>query len=396
MIANRREGMNIYFISPFCLLRPTTNRIFDVRFCDLIAGTGAKVTLIHPYYFMKDNIKQSDINTCYGVVNEINFKMLRTPLSESSPRWWQRLVVLLSVFWVSVRIIYSNRRDLKNVYVNSRDNKSLLPMLLLKKILQKWCSLKIIHTVHEIKKGDLNSWMYKDYDGLFVTTLSAKNDLVQKYAIPESKIDRLISPVTQVNYSCDKVEAREKIHYTSSTPLVVYTGKLGKGIKEVGYMLDAAASLPEYNFILTGGKPEIVDWLKEICKGRDIKNILFTGFLNDSTIISYYQLAADVLISYYTMQDHIVEYNFPQKLVEYMFTRNPIVTPDFAATHDLINASNAIVVEPDNIHSFVAGIKMAIEDRESSQFLAKKAFEDVSHFSFEKGGVQVLNFFKTL
>ncbi len=388
--------MKFYFISPFCLLRPTTNRIFDVRFCEIIAATGSEVTLIHPYYFMKENIAEQDIAKNYGVSSPLKFRMLNTPLDNNSSRWFQLLVLLTSYFFVSVGIIFSNRRNLKDVVIISRDNKSSLPMMILKKLLGKFCKVKIINTVHEVKKGKLNSWMYRNYNGLLVTTSSAKKKLMETYGIPGSKIERLVAPVSQLNYKITREEARKKINYNDSKPLIVYTGKLGKGIKELEYIFDAAVSLPQYNFILTGGKSEVLDYLKDICRQRSIPNISFSGFINDSTFISYYQIAADALISYYSIQDHVVEYNFPQKLVEYMHTKNPIVTPDFPATHDVINSSNAIIVQSDNVLSFVEGIRRSIEERAASKLLAEKAFNDVQQFSVEKSTAHLIKFFNLI
>ena len=388
--------MKFYFISPFCLLRPTTNRIFDVRFCDLLAGTGSSVTLVHPYYFMKENVDEKEIAGSYGVIHPVNFRMLRTPLNDDSPRVWQVFVLLVSFFFYSLKIIVSNRKNLRDVYVITRDNKSSLPMIVLKKILGRFCRLKIINTVHEVKKGKLNAWMYRNYDGLLVTTSSAKDKLENGLAVSSSRIQRLVSPVSQLSYSFTKEEARKKIKYDDKKPLVVYSGKLGKGISELNYIVDAAALLPQYNFILTGGKNEAVEYYLELCEKRKIHNVSLPGFINDAAFIKYYQVAADVLISYYSKQDHMVDYNFPQKLVEYMHTGNPIVTPDFLATHDVINASNAIMVEPDHAPSLAEGIKMAIENKETSKMLSEKAFEDVQQFSFEKQGEHLMNFFRKL
>ncbi len=388
--------MRIFFISPFCLLRPTTNRIFDVRFCDMMAGAGVDVTIIHPYYFMKENISEDAIEKNYGLLSSVKFKMLRTPLNVSSSRWWQRIVLLTSFFFMSIRIIFSSKKEIRSSLIIGRDNKALLPAVALKKIFGKLVKVKLVNTVHEVKEGKFNQWMYRSYDALLVTTASAKEKLVNSLQISEAKIERLVSPVSKANYLISKSEARKKINYSDTKPLVVYSGKLGKGITELDFIIDAAATLPQYNFILTGGKLEAVNYFKEVCENKNIRNITFPGFINDSTFISYYQLAADALISYYTKEDHTVEYNFPQKLIEYMYSHNPIVTPDFPATHDVINSSNAIIVEPDNVFSFVEGIKKAVEDRDASKRLAEKAFTDVQLFSNEGRAEQWLNFFNKL
>jgi glycosyltransferase involved in cell wall biosynthesis len=385
--------MKIFFISPFCLLRPTTNRIFDVRFCDMMSNAGTDVTLIHPYYAMKENIDVADIPASYGVTSSVKFRMLHTPLHVGSSRWWQLVVLMTSFFFVSLKIVFSNGSD---CCVIGRDHKSLLPVMMLKKIFGKLIRVKVVNTVHEVKRGRLNDRLYKKYDAILVTTAAAKETLINAYQIPATKIERLIAPVGKEMYRISKEEARIKINYTDSKPLVVYTGKLGKGIRELDYILDAAGQLPGYNFVLTGGKPDAVDYFKKRCEETGRRNIFFPGFMNDATFIRYYQVAADALVSYYTKDDHTVEYNFPQKLIEYMHSGNPIVTPDFPATHDIINASNAILVEPDEVASFVAGIRKAIENSEASKVLAKKALTDIQRWSGEKRGEQLLHFFKRI
>jgi glycosyltransferase involved in cell wall biosynthesis len=388
--------MKLFFISPFCLLRPTTNRIFDVRFCDMMSGEGAQVTMIYPYYFMKENIAEPDIKKNYGVSNSVTFKMLKTPLSVTSSRIWQLAVLLFSIFFISLKIIFSKQNQAGSKFIVGRDNKSLLPAMFLKKIVGKRKQIKIVTTVHEVKAGRLNKWMYRNYDGILVTTSSAGKKLVNDFLVSEIKVERLLSPVSKNNYSAGKPEARKIINYTDSKPLVVYTGKLGKGIAELDYILEAAKHLPEFNFILTGGKPESVNYFTEICRKKNIHNVCFTGFINDSTAICNYQLAADALISYYTTEDHTVEYNFPQKLIEYMHARTPIVTPDFPATHDVINSSNAIIVQANNSDSLADGIKKAIEEKEYSQKLADKAFRDVQIYSNDQVAKRLVKFFQTI
>jgi len=220
--------------------------------------------------------------------------------------------------------------------------------------------------------------------------------MMSTFHVSKTNIEWLVAPVSKKNYMAGKEEARRRIQYTGHKPLVVYTGKLGKGINELDYIIDAAEKLPQFQFILTGGKDEAVSYFKNICGKRKIGNISFSGFINDSTFISNYQLAADALVSYYTKQDHVVEYNFPQKLIEYMHTKNPIVTPDFPATRDLINVHNAILVEPDNPAALAEGIRKAVEDKQASAALASQAFKDVEQFSSENRAGRLVNFLNNL
>jgi glycosyltransferase involved in cell wall biosynthesis len=191
-----------------------------------------------------------------------------------------------------------------------------------------------------------------------------------------------------------KDDARRGIGYAATEPLVVYTGKLGKGIAELEYILDAAALLPGVNFLFTGGKAETLAYMKGLCSQRKLYNVQFSGFINDVSFVRVYQAAADVLVSYYSAKDHAVEYNLPQKMMEYMFSGNPVVTPDFPASRPFVNDQTACLVAPDNPAALADGIRKLLADPGLSSQLAQRAKESVQEMTFEKKAVGLLQSLK--
>lgn len=179
-------------------------------------------------------------------------------------------------------------------------------------------------------------------------------------------------------------------------PLVVYTGKLYVNQREAECILEAASLLPGFHFLLTGGKDHVVDHYRRWCAERGISNVTFTGFLRDYTRVGYYQAAADILISYYTDQDHLVRYNLPQKIGEYMLTRNPIVTCNYPATADVLNEMNALFVEPENATALAEGIQRASDNTEISARVAAQAFADAREMTFRNRTGILMEFFGTL
>ena len=113
------------------------------------------------------------------------------------------------------------------------------------------------------------------------------------------------NPVSKrrLDFIFDKKEIRKKIELDANSILIVYTGKLGIGIKEIEYILKAASFLPNFTFVLTNGTPKVVDYYKKILNQRAIKNVILTGYLPKYEEIKNYQCAADVLISYYSRYD---------------------------------------------------------------------------------------------
>lgn len=375
--------LRIIVLSPYCLLRPTTNRIYDMRMSDALAGHGAEVEIVYPYTYMRDNIRRAEIPKMYGTRFSVRERMHWTPLREHSPSWWRISWIMFAFSMTALRLrFFSGKR--KQTLVFSRDPNLLLPILLLMKWLGGRPAIRTVFLLAEMKDRKLYKWVAKNSDFL-LAGVSATKDAVRKLVdVPEDRFMLALAPVPAYPNDCTKEEARQRIGYSEKAPLVVYTGKLGLSNREVRHILEAAGLEPNYRFLFTGGRASTVEAIKAWCAERNIRNVILTGFLNDSTAIRDYQLAADVLVSYYTSEDHMVEFNYPQKINEYLSTGNPVVTPDFAATRDVINDRNVIFVEPDDSKALLNGIRKAIEQPEWAAGIAAQAKKDVAPLSFDE------------
>lgn len=390
--------IRIYYFSPYDILRPRTNQISDVRLCEGFAENNYNVELIFPYVYRKDNLKKGEIFDCYGVKTPYKLTMLKTPFWNNIPRTIMVSLMFLYNFFVIFRILLCNIASLTDVVIMSRSVDLLIPVILLKKLLQLFEGPKVISWAHELKFKKRYLWVYRNVNGIAATNSAVINDLYEKLQIPSEKLAVSLNPITenQLRNIIDREDARKKLNLNvNDRPLVVYTGKLYIGQKEAEYILKAAHQLPDYNFLLTGGKPHVVEYYDKWCRERKISNVLFTGYLYDYNKIKYYQFVADVLVSYYTQRDHLVKYNLPQKIAEYMLTHNAIVTPDYPATRDILNDSNAIFVKPENLGSLIQGIRHAVENKEYSNRKARQAFQDVQEMTFKKRTKILLDFFKT-
>jgi glycosyltransferase involved in cell wall biosynthesis len=289
-----------------------------------------------------------------------------------------------------------HRRDWKDVVVISRDVYSLLPAIWLRRITGD--GPRIIYWAHEVKPdNERYRWTYDHVDGVIGTNSAIADDLHTLCGIPRERLAITLNPIStrQVKLPVDKQTARQRLNLNGK-PLVVYTGKLGPGMHEIDYILQAAARLPGYMFLFTGGKPEHVEHYNEICRERGITNAVFTGFLDNYTDVFLYQIAADALVSYYTTQNHLVDYNYPQKITEYMLAGNPIVTPDYRATRDILTEDNAMFVQPEDAANLAQGISAVIEDRTLGARLGERAREDATEITFKARTRMLMDFFKTL
>jgi len=346
---------------------------------------------------LKENIRREDIRKNYGLENDFPIRIFRTPLHEDQHGLLNVLVLVTFYLFISIGLIISNRGKLREVYFLSRDPKILLPLVILRKLFsRKILPYKMVHIMPEIKKGKVSHWIYRNIDGFLASNSAIRDACNRRFGIPLHKFELLLAPIPAYKKEIGKMQARANIGYDSAMPLVVYTGKLGHGLAEIEYYLQAAKALPQYQFLIGGGRKRAVEEYEEICRKRDVRNVHFPGFHNDSTFVRNYQMAADVLVSYYTAKDHNVENSFPQKLTEYMTTGNPVVTPDYAATRDVITSENVFFAAPENADSLIGAIREAVENRELASVKAARAKEAVKTLTFEERCKLFIRLLKTL
>ena len=365
-----------------------------MRLCDAFAGHNQRVTIVYPYTYMKDNIHAKDIPAYYGLENRVKTKMLITPLRENSGKISRFVLLLLGFTFSTIKHGLRNLFKKNQIVFISRDAKSILPALVIRKMLGSLCSWKVFFMAAEVKNSKIYKYVVRESDGILAgvtTTREAIRKIVKK---DDENFLLSLAPVPVYKNEPDRAEARRRIDYNLNNPLIVYTGKLGLEVQEVQYLLEAASQLPEYKFLFTGGRKAVVESVKSYCKDRNINNIILTGFFEDSRKIRDYQIAADVLVSYYTSKDHMVEFNYPQKINEYMSTHNPVITPDFPATRDVLNDRNVLFVEPDNVTSLAKGIRQLVEDKVLAEKLAHQAYLDVQELTFHKRAGEFIHFIR--
>ena len=384
------QPLSVYVFSPFCLLRPTTNRIFDMRMCDSMASNGASVTIIYPYTYMKENIRKNEIPASYGLRNNFKTRMQYTWLRENSVSWYRFVVMLTAFTFSSVRILFERLFSRNEAIILSRDAKSLIPAILIRKLTGKLLKTKIIFVAAEVKDKPIYKWVVRNSDGVFAGVTTTRNAIMKLVPLPKEKFILSLAPVPVYSNDCTKEQARKNIGYTDTSPLIVYTGKLGLDVLELKFILKAAKRLPGYKFLFTGGRESAVEKVKDYCKELGVTNVIFTGFFNDSTAVRNYQLAGDILVSYYTSNDHLIEFNYPQKINEYMSTGNPIITPDFPATQDVLNNKNVFFVAPDSEIALADGIKYLVDNPEAGLKLAGQAKEDIKSLTFDSKTKELL------
>jgi glycosyltransferase involved in cell wall biosynthesis len=288
---------------------------------------------------------------------------------------------------------------LNEIAVISRDANSLTAVMLVNRLLGSRRRSAVLYWAHELR---LDAARYdrvcRHADGILATNGAILDDLAAAGA--DYRKPHVITyngfPSSYLSPTPDRQSARQALGLDTTANLVVYTGKLGLGLVEIEHILNAAKLVPDATFILTGGKPAVVRHWRARCARADITNVLFTGFMHDPHRVRLYQRAGDVVVSYYTPQDHNVKHNLPQKIFEYMTSNAVIVSPAYPATAGVLTRANALLVPPSDPRALATGIATALRDRQMSARLAAHALHDAEQFTIEARGPAILSLVRQL
>ncbi|MDQ3014278.1 MAG: glycosyltransferase [bacterium] len=186
-------------------------------------------------------------------------------------------------------------------------------------------------------------------------------------------------------------KVRAEFGISSSAKIILYTGSFYLySWKGVDVVLEAAQYLPaECAVVLIGGTSAEVKSLRKQYQSRSIHIVE----RKSQTHIPMYLKAADVLVLPNKKGDIASErYTSPLKLFEYMAAKVPIVASKLPSIEEILNTSNACLVEPNDSRALAEGIIRLLQQPEHSQLLAEKAYQDVQHNTWKKRAHTILDF----
>lgn len=400
--------MRVFVIGRYDPRRAAVMPIMEMQFAYGFAYNNCETKYFVPYIFghryKKVYKKKEDIFKDYGIPDIFKISFLLTLIYNHAPHF---ITAIYQILWhtiICLRVCLIDNVVRKNqLLIFSYDVNALIPYTIVSKLfhLKYFKTLVWVFDLRYIK-WKRYTFVYRNASGIVVPNNILIKELNKELKIPRSRFVLSYHPIMEhrLRLKYNKLQLRKELGLNNNKPLVVYTGKIFIGQKEVEYILRSAELLPEYQFVFTGGKPFVIKHYTVFLQKRGIKNVLFTGFLDNYADVRNYQHAADVLVSYYSQYDSKEygdpEHNLPAKICEYMGSRNPIVTCNRNGVSDLLNKDNALFVEADNPKVLAAGIKKLIEDRNITNRLAKNAYETVREITFEKRTKAIIDFVKTL
>lgn len=192
---------------------------------------------------------------------------------------------------------------------------------------------------------------------------------------------------------CDRQSARKTLGLPPDKFLCVYAGHL-YAWKGIDTMLDAAQFLPQDVMIycVGGTDQEITKYKSQITK-RELRNVIFAG-RKPHMEMPQWLCAADILLLPNSGKEAISRlYTSPMKMFEYMASGKPIVASRLPSITEILNETNAELVESDNPHSLAGGIMRLKNDQGYAGRLAEQAKKDVVRYSWEEKAKNMLNAF---
>jgi glycosyltransferase involved in cell wall biosynthesis len=255
----------------------------------------------------------------------------------------------------------------------------------------------LIFEAHTFPTRAFQRFVLRRVDGVVTISRALADDLVAAGYVHPNRIIEAHQGVNleKMDYKrLSRSAARRKLALPADRRLVVYTGKVFTGSKEVEYLIEAARLLPaDVLIVIVGGRSDHVARFRRQVDGTD--NVLFTGFIPPRDVFPY-QIAADVLVGYYTHNRALNDYRSPGKLFEYMAAHRPIVLADYRSVREIVGEDGALLVQPDRPEALVRSIERVLEDSDLAERLAENAFRRVADYTWEKRAERVLAFAERL
>ncbi|MGD2183357.1 glycosyltransferase family 4 protein [Lusitaniella coriacea] len=184
-----------------------------------------------------------------------------------------------------------------------------------------------------------------------------------------------------------KESARSQLSLSTERKIILYSGSL-YNYKGIPTILDVAKMMPEYEFVLVGGREEMVRKIEE----KRIENVWLTGHVKQSKLSSYLY-AADVLLLPTSQSWELANFTCPLKLFDYMASQRPIVASALPTIMTVVrDGENALLAEPDNPVAFRDAIARLLENPPLSQEIADRAFQEVQQLTWDNRAEQIIQF----
>ena len=229
-----------------------------------------------------------------------------------------------------------------------------------------------------------------------VGLITLSSDLAESYinnGFDPEKILIAHSGVDLSNFQADlsKDVARKMRSLPQQAKIVLYSGHL-YDYKGIPTLIETAALLPEYQFVLVGGWQQDIDRAQIACQQKNIDNVRFIGHVSQTELATYLY-AADILILPTSKKWNLSSTTSPLKLFDYMAAKRPIVASALPNIMTVLrDGENALLVEPDEPAAFKQAIVNLLENPSLANSLVQCAAKEVKNYTWDRRTDLILKF----
>ena len=368
--------------------------------CKAFAENGCEVELVTPRVFRKEyKVEKNGIWKLYGIEPTFKIKELRTfildhyrgvmPAAERIQKF-----IGFMIYFV-VRLPSMNRCK---TILYSKCYISILPAILLKRL--GLLRSKIIFEKAEFfRHKRVHRFVCENIDGIVTINKFIKNHLTSDYKLAARKCFKKSYsslPLNRYSEEIDIPRIRRKLGLDLDSKYVVYGGKVTINRRENLYLLEAAETLPDVKFILIGGVKETIDYYRGYCAKKNLKNVVFPGFLPLADFYDYLG-ASDILVSYYDAFDKAaIEQRVPGKMTIYLWMKKPIILADLPGTREWWSDKEVFFVPPDRSDLLAEKMKYILTNPKEAELKASACYRYAKTNSRKKCYGEILEFIKKL
>ena len=397
------RGLTIIYLTLATLPGRKAHSVQIVRMCDSLARKGCRVYLLAPGRFKKLRILNTfrNLRRFYGVEAPFSVIPVIPPVLWTKNEKVNMVIHLLaSALYAFICSIFMNFVKLftrQEVFLFVR-TPLLLAFLQALRPLNKWA--KIIYECHDIDyeisaQGRLKPLFIgglKNTALTICTTQFLSNRLKNLIGSRKTLItlynaydDRLFVKLTK-----DPLALRTALGLPKDKWIVAYVGQLWSW-KKPEFIIDAFQFIKDEKIVLVfvGGPEQEIYRLKEYAKSRNVRNIIFKGFVRPMSVPSYL-MAADCLI-HYTPSTGLLKSYSPLKIFEYMAAGKPILAPKQPWIEEVLrDGENALLFDENSPRALAEKIELLKSNRELAERISRNAKRESVKYTYERRAEELI------
>lgn len=353
--------------------------------CQAFQQEGHEVSLVT----LRADREPTDVWSYYGIEARFPLRRIKIPFPRRVLRFRNCYIALRALQHIKLRhvcLVYS---------------RSLLESAL--------ASLLGLPTVFELHYLEFGSRLQEAYFRLLVKGWGFRRLVVITHALKEAIVEQYGGDIRedQVTVAPDAVdlerfagfpcvtEARRRLGMEPISFVVGYAGHLypGRGLELI---LALAGKISDVTFLIIGGMEEDIRKWNHRIADQQLTNIRLAGFVPNSELPDYLA-ACDVLLMPYQRKVETVggrdtaRWTSPMKMFEYMATGRLIISSNLPVLLEVLNETNAVLCDPEDVDGWQRAIERAMVDREWREQLGQQARKDVKQYTWRRRVQRVLS-----